>query len=71
TVAEAQQLLTSYFATHQELTVSTFREMLGTSRRYALPLLLYFDEQGFTERRGEVRVLKERRTQSGTVGPQR
>ncbi|MGQ9561482.1 MAG: selenocysteine-specific translation elongation factor [Candidatus Oleimicrobiaceae bacterium] len=71
TVAEAQQLLTSYFATHQELTVSTFREMLGTSRRYALPLLLHFDEQGFTERRGEVRVLKERRTQSGTVGPQR
>ncbi|MBC7188479.1 MAG: selenocysteine-specific translation elongation factor [Calditrichaeota bacterium] len=61
-VAEAQRRLADYFATHEEVTVSAFREMLGTSRRYALPLLLHFDEQGFTERRGEARVLKKKDT---------
>jgi selenocysteine-specific elongation factor len=59
-VEEARRLLVGHFASHEELTVSTFREMLGTSRRYALPLLLHFDEQGLTERRGEIRVLKGR-----------
>lgn len=58
TVDQARRMLAGYFVDHEELTVSTFREMLGTTRRYALPLLLHFDEQGITERRGEARVLK-------------
>jgi selenocysteine-specific elongation factor len=42
------------------LTVSAFREALGTSRKFALPLLELFDARGVTLRRGDVRVLRER-----------
>jgi selenocysteine-specific elongation factor len=38
------------------ITVSTFRELMGTSRKYALPLLEWFDQQGVTRRDGDVRV---------------
>ncbi len=41
------------------ITVSTFRERLGTSRKYALPLLEWFDQRGVTRRRGDLRVLRE------------
>ena len=40
------------------LTVSAFRERLGTTRKYAVPLLEYFDQQGVTRRQGDVRVLR-------------
>ncbi|HEX2090529.1 MAG TPA: selenocysteine-specific translation elongation factor [Actinomycetota bacterium] len=41
------------------MTVSSFREALGTTRKYALPILEYFDQRGVTRREGDVRVLKE------------
>jgi selenocysteine-specific elongation factor len=37
------------------ITVSAFREALGTSRRYALPLLEWFDQRGVTRREGDLR----------------
>jgi selenocysteine-specific elongation factor len=40
------------------LTVSAFREALGTSRKYALPILEYFDAKGITRRQGDVRLLR-------------
>jgi selenocysteine-specific elongation factor len=40
------------------ITVSAFRERLGTSRKFALPLLEHFDARGVTLRRGDVRVLR-------------
>jgi selenocysteine-specific elongation factor len=40
------------------VTVSAFREALGTSRKYALPILEYFDARGFTRRQGDYRVLR-------------
>ncbi|HJP64939.1 MAG TPA: SelB C-terminal domain-containing protein, partial [Actinomycetota bacterium] len=40
------------------ITVSDFRQALGTSRKYALPLLEYFDARGLTLRRGDVRLLR-------------
>jgi len=42
----------------ESITVSAFRERIGTSRKYALPLLEYFDREGLTLRRGDVRVLR-------------
>lgn len=41
------------------ITVSEFRQRLGTSRRYALPLLEFFDQRGLTRREGDLRVLRE------------
>ena len=40
------------------ITVSSFREALGTSRKYALPILEYFDARGLTRRQGDVRLLR-------------
>jgi selenocysteine-specific elongation factor len=37
------------------ITVSAFREALGTSRRFALPILSWFDQRGFTRREGDLR----------------
>jgi selenocysteine-specific elongation factor len=37
------------------ITVSAFREALGTSRKYALPLLAWFDQRGLTRREGDLR----------------
>ena len=39
------------------LTVSQIREILATTRKYAVPLCEYLDRVRFTERRGDVRVL--------------
>jgi selenocysteine-specific elongation factor len=40
------------------ITVSTFREALGTSRKYALPILEHFDARGLTRRQGDVRIVR-------------
>jgi selenocysteine-specific elongation factor len=40
------------------LTVSAFRERLGTTRKYAVPLLEHFDQRGITQRRGDVRIVR-------------
>ena len=37
------------------ITVSAFREALGTSRKYALPILEWFDLKGVTRREGDLR----------------
>ena len=37
------------------ITVSVFREELGTSRKYAVPLLEWFDRRGITRREGDLR----------------
>ena len=40
----------SYFKTHEVLTIADFKEMAGTSRKYAMPLLEYFDQEKITYR---------------------
>ena len=59
-LAQAQADLLNYLQAHESITVSAFRELIGTSRKYALPLLAYFDEQGLTVREGDVRRLRRR-----------
>jgi selenocysteine-specific elongation factor len=38
------------------LTVGDVRAMLGTSRKYAVPMLEHFDREGVTRRRGDARI---------------
>jgi selenocysteine-specific elongation factor len=47
--------LRDFFSAKSELTVGEFRDMLGTSRKYALPFLEYLDSSKITLRVGEVR----------------
>jgi selenocysteine-specific elongation factor len=56
-LAEAERRMRAHFRSARELTMATFRDLLGTSRRYALPLLEHFDTQRLTRRVGDVRVL--------------
>ena len=58
TLAQVQSALRCYLEAHGEITVSQFREQIGSNRRYALALLNRFDAEGFTQRRGDVRVLR-------------
>ncbi len=41
-----------------QLTVAEFRTLTGTSRKYAVPLLEFFDATGVTIRTGDVRILR-------------
>jgi selenocysteine-specific elongation factor len=49
----------------REISVGEFRDATGTSRKYAVPLLEYFDSVGITRRRGDNRVLTERENRDG------
>jgi selenocysteine-specific elongation factor len=44
---------------HGPLTVAQFRTLTGTSRKYAVPLLEFFDATGVTRRDGNLRVLRQ------------
>ncbi len=47
--------LRDFFNKKKEMTVGEFRDVLGTSRKYALPFLEYLDSNKITLRVGEVR----------------
>jgi selenocysteine-specific elongation factor len=44
-----------------KITVAIVRDLFGTSRKYALPLLEHFDAIGLTQRVGDDRVLRKKR----------
>lgn len=48
--------LRKHFQEESQLTLAQFRDFIGSSRKYALPLLEYFDGAGYTRRRGDVRI---------------
>jgi selenocysteine-specific elongation factor len=50
--------LVNYLKNHQEITTSQFKELTGVSRKYAIPLIEYFDQMKLTLRLGEKRVLR-------------
>ncbi len=45
-----------FFADHQKLEVSHFKEIIGVSRKYAIPYLEFLDRSGVTKRVGNYRV---------------
>ncbi|MHB8156062.1 MAG: selenocysteine-specific translation elongation factor [Desulfocucumaceae bacterium] len=55
-LAEAREKLAGYFSSREEITVGETRDLLNTSRKYALPLLEYFDRERVTRRVGDARV---------------
>lgn len=57
-VEKAEELLREFVGEKGEISLREFKELLGTSRRYALSLLTYFDNQGITKRVGDVRRLR-------------
>lgn len=55
---EARRLLEAHFQTHETLNLGDFRDLLGTSRKVAVPLLEYFDSNRITVRDGDFRRLR-------------
>lgn len=55
---EGSDLVRRHFAQQSTLSVAQAREILNTTRKWAVPLLEWFDRSGLTRREGEVRVLK-------------
>ncbi|OFW36933.1 MAG: selenocysteine-specific translation elongation factor [Acidobacteria bacterium RIFCSPLOWO2_12_FULL_67_14] len=54
-VESVRQLLVSEFARLDDVTPAMFRDRVQTTRKYAIPLLEYFDRAGVTVRRGGTR----------------
>jgi len=50
--------LVAYLKRHQEITTPQFKEITKASRKYAIPLIEYFDQIKLTLRLGEKRVLR-------------
>ena len=47
----------AHFAENETLTLAQMRDLLGTSRKYALAVLEYFDKTGITKKEGDFRRL--------------
>ncbi|MCU0612033.1 MAG: selenocysteine-specific translation elongation factor [Candidatus Eisenbacteria bacterium] len=56
-IEAARSRLLPYLRAPDGVSVGQAREILGTTRKYAVPLFELFDRQGFTVRRGDVRIL--------------
>lgn len=54
---KAKQILHNYLVKNSSITVSEYRQLLNSSRKYTLPILQYFDTVKFTKRIGDKRVL--------------
>lgn len=54
---EAQNVLINYLKENKEITLAVYRDLLNTSRKYAMAILEYFDSIKLTKRIGDVRVL--------------
>lgn len=57
---KAKTALVNHLATAGEISAATFRDLLGVSRKTAIPLLEYFDRIGLTMRVGDVRKLRKK-----------
>jgi selenocysteine-specific elongation factor len=55
--AEMRRLIADKLAAGPGLTVAEIRDLLGTTRKYAVPLCEYLDKVGVTQRQGDLRLL--------------
>lgn len=62
-VAQIEDSVVAHIRAHGSVDVAALRDLLGTSRKYAVPLLEYLDSVDVTRRMGDVRVLG---TKAGT-----
>jgi selenocysteine-specific elongation factor len=58
TVDQVRSVLKKFLSEKGEITAASFRDLIGSSRKYTIPLLEYFDREGLTIRIGDIRRLK-------------
>jgi selenocysteine-specific elongation factor len=61
TVETARELIRRHTAIHGAIDAAAFRDLIGTSRKFSIALLTYFDRTGFTLRVGDIRRLRAHR----------
>lgn len=61
-IAQIQARVEQFLLRTGKMTASEFRDLLGTSRKYAVPLLEWLDARGITLRSGDYRMLRKRGT---------
>ncbi|MEX0806548.1 MAG: selenocysteine-specific translation elongation factor [Candidatus Binatia bacterium] len=57
-VDKVKSKLCQHLSEKGEISAATFRDLLGSSRKYTIALLEYFDREGLTLRVGDIRRLK-------------
>lgn len=57
TLEKARTVAEAHFNTNTELTMPQFRDLLGTSRKYALAMLDYLDSARVTKKTGDIRTI--------------
>jgi selenocysteine-specific elongation factor len=57
-IQRAHELIERFIGEHGSMTMAQFRDVIGTSRKYAVPLLEWFDSRGITVRSGDLRMLR-------------
>jgi len=60
-IAGIHAKLEEYMSKNHQTTMSQFRDLIGTSRKFAVPLLEWFDVRGITVRSGDFRMLRTKR----------
>ncbi len=59
-IAAVRSRVETYLRESERMTAAQFRDLIGTSRKYALPLLEWLDAHGVTVRDGDYRTLRTR-----------
>ena len=57
TLDKVKEIIREHIKKHGPITAAQFRDLTKTSRKFAIPLLEYFDAIHFTKRTGDVRIL--------------
>ncbi len=60
-IQSIHQKLEMFIAENDRMTMAQFRDLLGTSRKYAVPLLEWFDGRAITVRSGDYRMLRSKK----------
>jgi selenocysteine-specific elongation factor len=58
TVAALRERILAHFESHDRLDTPAYKALIGTTRRTAVPLMEYFDDEHLTSRSGDARILR-------------
>ena len=58
TIEKIRADLKKHLEEKKEITMAEFRDLAKTSRKFAVPIMEYFDSQKLTQRVGDKRVLR-------------
>jgi selenocysteine-specific elongation factor len=56
-----RERVVAHLREHQTLATPTYKNLIGTTRKYAVPLMEFFDAEHLTMRAGEARVLRRKK----------